>query len=324
LPELDPGPPVTATADDGDGDAVALGDGDAGVGEAAAATLGTGVGFGFGAGFGVGFGVAFTVGFEAGFWVGFGVGLGVGFGVGFGVGLGVGFGVGFGVGGGGGGGAVGGGGVGVAGAVTVNDAGVTRMWSQIWPPLNVARKVYVQVPAGSFFEPVYVTPAANSDPFGWRSVHAPLMRSRTACGAVPVVSVTFTEKLNVVAVVPDPGLAAPLAIVSVPHVRARAAPAPIPMTDTRRAPTSESPTTRPFLGPPPGTITRSPDTCAMRARLGPPWGLVCGADDGPGWYVRQARDRARRLDAPAIGWWRQPFGSSRTTLRAAFSGSMPL
>jgi hypothetical protein len=109
-----------------------------------------------------------------------------------------------------------------------------------------------------------VTPAANPDPFGWRSVHAPLMRSRTDCGAVPDVSLTFTEKLNVVAVVPDPGVATPLPMVSVPQVRARAAPAPIPMTDTSRAPTSASPTTRPFLGPPPGTIDRSPDACAMR------------------------------------------------------------
>jgi hypothetical protein len=101
-------------------------------------------------GFVVGFAVGFAVGFGVGAAVGFGVGAGVGFGVGAGVGAGVGFGVGFGV----------GAGVGVGfgvGATTAIDPGVTFVRVTVRRPApvpEVARKLYVQVPAGSFRETV--------------------------------------------------------------------------------------------------------------------------------------------------------------------------
>jgi hypothetical protein len=118
---------------------------DAGVREG----FGVGVTAGFDEGFGVAPGVGFGVGRGVGAGVGFGVGTGVGFGVGLGVGAGVGFGVGTGVGFGGGAGV----GVGFGvGATTAIDAGVTLVRLTVrWPaPVpDVARKLYVQTPAGT-------------------------------------------------------------------------------------------------------------------------------------------------------------------------------
>jgi hypothetical protein len=64
------------------------------------------------------------------------------------------------------------------------------------------------------------TPAAKSEPDVSSVVHVSAIRSLTDCGAAPVVSTNETAKANVVAVVPDPGLAVPFWIVTVPHVRA--------------------------------------------------------------------------------------------------------
>jgi hypothetical protein len=191
------------------------------------------VGVGFAAGFGVGLGVAF----------GFGVGLGVGLGVGFGVGL----------------------GVGVGGAATVSVGGVTRMLSQVCPSPNVARKTYGHDPAGSLCDPLYETPAAKSVPVVWRTVDVPAIRSVTDCGAAPVVSVNWTANENVVAVVPEPGSAVPFRIVTVPHVRANAGPAPTPIADTRSAPTTARPVTRHALAPRSGAAARRHIPWAMPA-----------------------------------------------------------
>ena len=199
------------------------------------------------AGLAVGLGVAF------GFGAGFGVGLGVGLGVGFGVGLGVGFGVGFGV----------GLGVGVGAAATVSAVGVTRMLSQVCPSPKVARKEYGHDPAGSLRDPLYSTPAAKLVPVVLRTVEVAAIRSVTDVGAAPVVSLNWTANENVVAVVPEPGLAVPLWIVTVPHVRASAGPTPNPKADTRSAPTRARPTTRHALAPPSGADARRPISWAM-------------------------------------------------------------
>ena len=58
------------------------------------------------------------------------------------------------------------------------------------------------------------------EPVGAIAVHEPATNTRTADGAVPVVSRTKTENVKLVAVVPDPGDAVPFVIVSVPQVRA--------------------------------------------------------------------------------------------------------
>ncbi len=165
------------------------------------------------------------------------------FGVGFGVGLGVGWAVG--------------------GAATVSAVGVTRMLSQVWPLPKVARKEYGHDPAGSLRDPLYSTPAAKSVPVVLRTIEVAAIRSVTDVGAAPVVSLNWTANENVVAVVPEPGLAVPFRIVSVPHVRASAGPTPNPTADTRSAPTRARPTTRHALAPPSGADARRPISWAM-------------------------------------------------------------
>ena len=89
------------------------------------------------------------------------------------------------------------------------------------------------------------------------------VRSVTDVGAAPVVSVNSTANANDVAVVPEPGLAVPPWIVTVPHVRASAGPTPTPSADTRSMPTRARPVTRLALAPPPGAAARRPIPWAM-------------------------------------------------------------
>ncbi len=159
--------------------------------------------------------------------MGFGVGLGVGAGVGAGVGLGVGFGVGLGVGAGVGAG-VGGG---VAGAVTVTVLGSTSVWSHCRPRSSIDRKAYPRVPTGKVREPVNVTPPSQSDPEGVRSVKEPLSTSRTDRGASLPESTKWTEKWNVVAVVPVAGLTVPRSRVTWPQTLAKTGETDRPTTD---------------------------------------------------------------------------------------------
>jgi len=108
-----------------------------------------------------------------------------------------------------------------------------------------------------------MTPAAKLVPVVWRAVDVPAIRSVTDFGAAPVVSVNSTANANVVAVVPEPGLAVPPWIVTVPHVRASAGPTPTPNADTSSTPTRARPVTRHALAPPPGAAARRPISWAM-------------------------------------------------------------
>ena len=137
------------------------------------------------------------------------------------------------------------------------------MLSQVCPSPKVARKEYGHDPAGSFRDPLYSTPAAKLVPVVLRTVEVAAIRSVTDVGAAPVVSLNWTANENVVAVVPEPGLAVPLRIVTVPHVRASAGPTPNPKADTRSAPTRARPTTRHALAPPSGADARRPISWAM-------------------------------------------------------------
>lgn len=87
------------------------------------------------------------------------------------------------------------------------------------------------MPAFSFREPLNVTPADQSDPVGVSRMAVSAMRSLTDVGASPVVSTNWTLNVNVVEVVPAPGVAVPLPIVTVPHVRASTGRTPTPSAD---------------------------------------------------------------------------------------------
>jgi hypothetical protein len=66
---------------------------------------------------------------------------------------------------------------------------------------------------------VYVVPVVDM------FVHVPATKTRTDDGAKPFASLTRTEKLKVVAVVPDPGDAVPFQTASGPQGWARTGPA---------------------------------------------------------------------------------------------------
>jgi hypothetical protein len=81
-----------------------------------------------------------------------------------------------------------------------------------------------------------VTPLAKSDPVGCKTFEFSPINSLTDWGAAPVESRNQTAKVKVVAVVPDPGLAVPFRMVTVPQVCARTG-----SVSTRRAETANQP-----------------------------------------------------------------------------------
>jgi hypothetical protein len=112
-------------------------------------------------------------------------------------------------------------------------------------------------------ETLYTTPAEKAVPVVASVVHVSAMRSVIDCGAVPVVSRNLTANAKVVAVVPLAGVAVPPLIVTVPHVRATAAPPPNPNAEMTSAPIRARPVRRHARSPCLGAVARCPNRWAM-------------------------------------------------------------